>query len=489
MTRTKEIILLAASAIAIGVLAQAWVFVRKQSVQAAGGAPPTQAGRSNEAESPASGVQESDNSTLIALELFRRQEEARHAEFQVRMQELAKHQEDSSVALSKSGSMLLPESSPELAYVSPPLATAAVEKQPDGRPRLIRLFFATSRKAAPPELSEGDKHPRYFSRAQQAGPLTYGVCTVSMPLDRKLPEGEIEGSKFLFIDLRDNPREDVWMHRPKLFPDSAAFFRNLVQDIHRHEQRSVLIGVHGYNNTFEFAGRRLGKMVNDMNYYGTPILYSWPAGDGPQDYGHDVDVLGSGPAEVDRFIDFLAEVAAIARAGGARQIHVVAHSMGNRLLQHAATRLAARADLSSPILDAVVLAAPDVPRAAFAESIWPSLRKVAARCALYISRYDVALFGSERLLMNGQRLGQAGEQPLVLEGLETVDASKADNSFLHHDHHLQTAGICDVAAFFQRLDASQRVSSGLLRKPNVPPGARWFELVAIPSCTPSQPVP
>lgn len=346
-----------------------------------------------------------------------------------------------------------------------------------GRPTRIRLFYATSRKPVAPGASDPDQHPRYYGTEWRMDALTYGVAWVTMPTDRVLPPGEIEGSTWLSFDLPDNPRDDVWMHRPKEFAGTNEFLAALAEDIPRRAHRSVLIGVHGFNNSFEFAGRRLGKMVHDMNYHGTPVLYSWAAGDGVADYGHDEEQVEQ-PREVEHFTTFLEQVTLTARAAGARKVHLVAHSMGNRLLRQAAIRLAERHRGGPRLFDTVILAAPDLPQRGFGETIWPSITNIAGRCALYVSAYDRALFGSAKLHRSGPRLGQAGEKPLVLAGLETIDSSNVKNTFMHHDNHLRLAGICDLSACLVRdLPPADRVARRLLRIPRGATAATWYELL------------
>ncbi|MBE7502563.1 MAG: alpha/beta hydrolase [Verrucomicrobiales bacterium] len=134
------------------------------------------------------------------------------------------------------------------------------------------------------------------SRAAKAPPplTARTVPATSEPVECSAPEissPRIEGSTWFWIDLPDNLREDVWMWRPSRFGNHAEFSDALAQDIRKRPDRSVLIGVHGFCNTFEFAGRRLAKMVHDMNYHGTPVLYRWPAGEGIKDYGRDEDLV------------------------------------------------------------------------------------------------------------------------------------------------------------------------------------------------------
>jgi len=351
------------------------------------------------------------------------------------------------------------------------------------KPTLIKLFFATSRRELAQPVVDDEEHPRYFGSQWRGGEgLAYGVTSVTIPTDRELPPGEIEGStwrwRFIRIDLPDNPRDDVWLFRPKMFANSNEFFAALSADIPKRAHRSLLVGVHGYNNSFEFAGRRLAKMVHDMNYHGTPVLYSWPAGDGVATYGHDEDRIRE-PQEEEQFADFLEMLVHTARAAGASQIDLVAHSMGNRLLASAAYRFA-RTHPGIKLFDNVVMAAPDVAKNDFPTTVWPRLQQMAARSALYVSAFDKALFGSQVIHPNiGPRLGHAGEGPLVVLGLQTIDASQAKDTFIHHDHHLRLSGICDLSALLiKKWAPEQRVEAGILKRPVAPASrALWYELL------------
>jgi esterase/lipase superfamily enzyme len=350
---------------------------------------------------------------------------------------------------------------------------------------IIKVFFATSRKPAGPNLTEPGEHPRYFSKDWNVT-LTYGSCLVTIPNGpNELPIGEVDHKIFGILHITADPMKDVWMYQPKTYPAAVEFFAAVTNDIAQHRLQSVLIGVHGYNNTFEFAGRRLAKLVYDMHYDGTPVLYSWPAGDGPSDYDHDQDRVEEN-REQESFTDFLEALVFNARLVGAKHIHIVAHSMGNRLLKSAARKLAERQP-GIKLFDSVVLAAPDVPVTGFAEDVWPKLQAISGRCTLYVSKYDKAIFGSATLHRDGPRLGQWMNTgiPLLLAGLETIDAAHAGWTFLDHDYYSRPPGTCDLAALLiDGLAAEKRVLRGCLRKP-APPGGDWFELV--PESAPPHP--
>ena len=123
-----------------------------------------------------------------------------------------------------------------------------------------------------------------------------------------------------------------------------------------------------------------------------------------------------------RFINLL-----IARSG-AERIHIIAHSMGNRLVCDALKVLSY--ELGSRLkLNHLVLAAPDIDADTFRE-LAATLQKVSGRITLYESSKDKALMVSRAIHGNPR----AGEPLLIIPGLDAIDASAVDTNFLGHSY-------------------------------------------------------
>ena len=112
------------------------------------------------------------------------------------------------------------------------------------------------------------------------------------------------------------------------------------------------------------------------------------------------------------------------------RIHIVVHSMGNRIVMEALHNLPApRGD--KPFAN-VVLCAPDVGRNDFID--WaPGVVAQSDRVTLYANSSDTALIASKSL-HSEMRAGDAW-QPLVVEGIETIDCSRIDLSFMGHSYY------------------------------------------------------
>jgi esterase/lipase superfamily enzyme len=124
----------------------------------------------------------------------------------------------------------------------------------------------------------------------------------------------------------------------------------------------------------------------------------------------------------------------VARESGATRIHLLAHSMGNRVLTRALTELVRQPDIQ-PLFENLIMASPDLNAQLFTR-LWPKIKVAAKRFTLYASSNDKALAAS-RVAKGGNnfiRLGEAGPNIVVIPGLDTVDASGIDTSELGHSY-------------------------------------------------------
>jgi esterase/lipase superfamily enzyme len=92
-----------------------------------------------------------------------------------------------------------------------------------------------------------------------------------------------------------------------------------------------------------------------------------------------------------------------------------------------------------PLFKSIILAAPDIDKRLFV-SASDSMKAVARRLTLYASSKDKALIAS-REVHGYPRAGEAGDSLVVIEGMETIDASAVDTSFLNHSYYGDTRSI------------------------------------------------
>jgi esterase/lipase superfamily enzyme len=317
----------------------------------------------------------------------------------------------------------------------------------------VRVFYGTNRAAT------GDTKPalRY---GKASGPLQYGYLDVTIPQTHKLAELETpkQWSEYtLSVNKTDMRREFVLLDEvTPLAKDD--FLRVLRQEIQGSPSKDVFIFVHGYNNSFEDTARRTAQLAYDLDFDGTPVMYSWPSQASLTAYHADEGMIEvSGP----RLSEFLGAVAA---QSGAERIHVIAHSMGNRVLLAALkSYLPARAaDGRARPFGQIVFTAPDVDRDVFV-SAFQSLRTAAERLTLYASDSDIALHLSRYYHLGGPRAGSAGPLIIRLRGLDTIDMSGLPADVLGHSYFAANGGaVYDLLHLLWRGDAPdspQRCSS------------------------------
>ena len=195
---------------------------------------------------------------------------------------------------------------------------------------------------------------------------------------------------------------------------------------------AVLVFVHGFNVSFDDALRRGAQLMRDLNFDATLAVFSWPSRGVFWRYGSD---RVSADAAADRLVEFLDRLASIDPDG---PLHVVAHSMGNRVLLPALATIAGRgAGAVHDRLGEVVLAAPAVPEREFA--IWlDAIAKSAcpARFTLYASTADKAMWVGY-LREGGSTLAGFARSgaPLLHPHVQTIDITgAASGEWLNLNH-------------------------------------------------------
>lgn len=180
--------------------------------------------------------------------------------------------------------------------------------------------------------------------------------------------------------------------------------------------RNVVLYLHGYNIGFAKGCQRAARLQQGVGLDGRLVLFSWPSDGNVLNYARDeADLYWSVPV-IEQTV-----AAMVARYGEGR-VDLVAHSMGARGLMLALSRLAA-SSADGPLIEQLVLVAPDIDSAIFGQEL-PALRRLVRRLTLYVSANDRALSLSENL-HGYPRLGQLGPHLAGLEGIDIIDVSEA----------------------------------------------------------------
>jgi len=269
----------------------------------------------------------------------------------------------------------------------------------------VPVYYATDR------AREGNS----YSGAR--GSLEFGRVEVSVPDDRRM--GELPKPSCWRLEFRPDPEKHV-----VLLGVTQLSMHEWKAGAHAAE---ALVFVHGYKVSFEDGALRAAQFAVDLNFDGTAMLYSWPSE--AKTFRYPVDE-GNAIWTAEDFEVFLKTV--LAESGFAR-VHIVAHSMGNRVVTEGLRRLdPASLPPGSAELAEAVFAAPDVDAETFRKFAAKFHQRV-NRMTLYASTNDQAL-GLSRKFHRYPMAGDLRDGMVVAEGLDSIDASAVDTSFIGHSY-------------------------------------------------------
>ena len=263
------------------------------------------------------------------------------------------------------------------------------------------------------------------------GDINYGLIDVRLPGDHR--EGHLESPSYWKFEFtipefrrKPNPEKHVTLASITLF-DEDGFFEAVENSVQSTMAPEILVFIHGYNVSFVDAVRRTGQIAYDLRFPGTSILFSWPSKGAWPLYTHDKDASAGATTDLRDFI------MALSQKTGATAIHVIAHSMGNVPLVEALHDIViSQGEDASPVLNEIILAAPDV-RARQFKKLARAFPKAAMRTTLYASSTDRALKLS--IKANGEpRAGDTSKEILVVDSVETVDATNLNTDFFGLGH-------------------------------------------------------
>jgi len=241
-------------------------------------------------------------------------------------------------------------------------------------------------------------------------------------------------------------------------PDDT-FFKAVAAQVAASENKDAFVFVHGFGLSFEAAVQRTAQVAYDLGFHGAPILYSWSSEGSWLGYLTDQQRV---QATTDDLQNFLTQ---LSQKSGAKTIHLIAHSMGNRALLTALLRMSTQKGIAAPFHD-VILAAPDVDRSEFIRDV-QQLTQPSRHITLYVSSSDQMLLISQRLFHHEIRAGEAGSSIIVLPSIDTVDVTRTSIDLLGHSYYGNNRPVLrDLAHIFENQGAPrpglEKVLSGSL---------------------------
>jgi esterase/lipase superfamily enzyme len=144
-------------------------------------------------------------------------------------------------------------------------------------------------------------------------------------------------------------------------------------------------------------------------------LFSWPAADKVIDYIHDYDHANWAAEHLQNVLGHMVD------DWKPRHLHLIAHSMGTRVLVQAVNGLMKQNVGVSPLFDNIVLAAADLDPSMFDQTS-PAMKSLSRRTTLYVCDCDWALTAS-RAAHDGPRIGL---MKVSYPDMDVIDAGTAD---------------------------------------------------------------
>jgi len=188
----------------------------------------------------------------------------------------------------------------------------------------------------------------------------------------------------------------------------------------RRFKDEAFVFIHGYSTDFESALFRTAQLAYDLEFDGVPYVFSWPSRGDISAYLYDRDAADSSQRYLRQYLEL------IINETNATHIHLIAHSMGTRLLVDTVAALAKeRGSAGMPKIDQIILAAPDIDTQVF-EDIAGAITAAAKGVTLYASSNDQALMLSQKAAMGRPRAGEvtvAG--PVIAPGIDSIDITDA----------------------------------------------------------------
>lgn len=321
---------------------------------------------------------------------------------------------------------------------------------------VVKVFFGTDRNRT------GETKPsEYFG--PDRGEMALGICDVSIPRDHRI--GQLERPSIWKLDFRETPEKHVVvLSLEELKRDS---FVSAVQDrVNQSEEKQAFVFVHGYNVSFDSAVMRAAQVHYDLAFDGAPIVYSWPSKGSITGYPADEATIEWTLPHLESFLTMVTE------ESGAEKLHLVAHSMGNRALVRTLVRLFEKNGELPGNIENIVLTAPDIDAEVFTRDFAPQLVNSGKPVTLYASDSDNALIASKKI-HQAPRAGDTADGLVILDGMDTIDASGKSTDFLGHSYFANSRTVIgDLFKLIRGYTPDRR--HGLRQGTVEPEGIFWF---------------
>jgi esterase/lipase superfamily enzyme len=320
--------------------------------------------------------------------------------------------------------------------------------------RHVELFYATNRAA------ERSATPSFGT---ERGGMSYGFSRISIPPGHLMGRHE-EPSLLKFEWSPQEHKHIKVLEVVELNRDD--FVQRLNRAVEFSRGNKLMVFVHGYNETFSGASRVVAQFAHDLKFSGPVLLFSWPSQG--RLTGYTVDATNAEWAQA----HFLEMMGALLDNVPAKDIYLIGHSMGNRILGRGMATLASDRPPSDMLrFREIVMIAPDIDAEVFRRDLAPRLSRTGIHTTLYASSKDRAMRAS-KVFHGYTRAGESGEELVLVEGVETIDASDVSGGFIGHSYFAEDRRIMeDIFALLQTGERAEHRFG--LQSVTTPQGRYW----------------
>lgn len=273
-----------------------------------------------------------------------------------------------------------------------------------------QVFIATTR-------APSDRPGAFLSEAR-AKDLGLASVEVTVPPTHVL--GELERPR----KLPPDPRTEFTAVNPVTYASDLAFVAAIDRELSKRpaDKRSILLFVHGFNNTPTDSLLRVAQFVEDTNFEGVPVLLTWASAARTLRYVYDLNSALIARQKIPEIADTLTRTKA-------RSVDVFAHSMGTLLAMEGLVERQQAGRLGKgKRLNSIMLAAPDIDIDLFRTQLDQLSPETRGAIFLLISERDPALRVSSRIAGGVPRVGAASLETLEEFGVTVIDLSAIHDS-------------------------------------------------------------
>lgn len=305
------------------------------------------------------------------------------------------------------------------------------------------IFVATTRR-------QSIDQPRTVYGGDRSANVAYASVDITVP--RIHETGRIERAKGR---APADPAKHFTARSVSFYKEPEQFARAIDASIVENKDRRVLVFVHGFNNGFDDGVYRITQIVNDAQYSGTPVLFSWASSARTTGYLYDKESANAARDDLEATLRMLAK-------SKATSIDILAHSMGTWVTMETLRQLAIRGDRDlGGKLGNVVLASPDIDVDVF--------KKQMLRYGTPKRPFVVLLSDDDRALQLSTFI--SGDKPRVGDYADAADLASygvivADLTQARSGDRLNHAKFADNPFLVQLLGEGLRSNAGLAAAEN-----------------------